>query len=124
MYHTTTQNKHKKLKPGSATSYDIQPGNGHGLFWYRCFINLSLTYLLRHLSTYLQPRDQQQQGDRQMSRRWKVTNWRGLLISISATYRNKSDKYQVPCYSVINMSLSYLLDLSFLHQEKETKNAA
>jgi len=28
-----------------------------GLFWFRRFINLSLTYLLRHLPTYLQPRD-------------------------------------------------------------------
>jgi len=23
-------NKHKKLKPGSVTSYDIRPGNGEG----------------------------------------------------------------------------------------------
>ena len=51
---TTTQNKHKKLKPCLAASYDIQPGNGEGLFLFRHFINLSLTYLLRHLPTYLQ----------------------------------------------------------------------
>jgi len=25
---TTTQNKHKKTKPGLVASYDIQPGNG------------------------------------------------------------------------------------------------
>ena len=43
---TTTQNKHKKLKPGLVASYDIQPGNGEGLFWFQRFINLSLTYLL------------------------------------------------------------------------------
>jgi len=30
--------------------------NGEGLFWIWRFINLSLTYLLRHLPTYLQPR--------------------------------------------------------------------
>jgi len=29
---TTTQNKHKKLKPGLVAFYDIQPGNGAGLF--------------------------------------------------------------------------------------------
>jgi len=29
---TTTQNKHKKLRPGLVSSYDIQPGNGEGLF--------------------------------------------------------------------------------------------
>ena len=51
----TTQNKHK-LKPGLVTYYDIQLRNGEGLFWFRRFINLSLTYLLRHLPTYLQPR--------------------------------------------------------------------
>jgi len=42
---TTTQNKHKKLKPGLVVSYDIQPGNGEGLFSFRHFINLSF-YLL------------------------------------------------------------------------------
>jgi len=36
---------------------DIRPGNGDGLFGFRRFINLSLTYLLRHLLTYLQPRN-------------------------------------------------------------------
>jgi len=40
---TTTQNKHKKLKPGLVASYDIRPGNGEGLFWLWCF--QSLTYL-------------------------------------------------------------------------------
>ena len=29
---TTTQNKHKKLKPGSVAFYDIRPGNGARLF--------------------------------------------------------------------------------------------
>ena len=49
----TTQNK-QTLKPGLVASCDIQPGNGEGLFLFRRFINLSLTYLLRHLPTYLQ----------------------------------------------------------------------
>jgi len=51
---TTTQNKHKKLKPGLVAFYDIQRGKGEGVFWLWHFINLSLTYLLRHLPTYLQ----------------------------------------------------------------------
>jgi len=42
----------KQLKPGLVASYDIRPGNGEGLFLCRCFINLSFTYLLRHLPTY------------------------------------------------------------------------
>jgi len=41
----------KKLQPGLVAYYDIWPGNGEGLFWFRRFINLSLTYLLRHLFT-------------------------------------------------------------------------
>jgi len=54
---TTTQNKHKKLKPGLVASYDIWPGNGEGLFWFRHFINLSLTYLytFTHLLTARDP---------------------------------------------------------------------
>ena len=37
---TTTQNKHKRLKPGLVVSYNIQPGNGEGLFLFWHFINL------------------------------------------------------------------------------------
>ena len=44
--------KTQKLKSGLVTSYDIRPENREGLFWFRRFINLSLTYLLRHLPTY------------------------------------------------------------------------
>jgi len=36
----------KELKPGLIASYDIQPGNEEGLFWFRHFIDLSLIYLL------------------------------------------------------------------------------
>jgi len=57
MYYNTKQRQ--KIKPGLVASYDIRSGNGEGRFWFRRFINLSLTYLLRHLSTYLQPRDPQ-----------------------------------------------------------------
>jgi len=39
----------KKLKPGLIASCDIRPRNGEGLLQFRRFINLSLTYLLRHL---------------------------------------------------------------------------
>jgi len=28
-----TENKHKKLNPGSVASFDFRPGNGVGLFW-------------------------------------------------------------------------------------------
>jgi len=58
----TTQNKHKNLKSGLVASYNIRPGNGEGLFLFWRFINLSLTYLLRHLSTYLQPWDPHEAG--------------------------------------------------------------
>ena len=34
----------KKLKPGFVSYYDIWPGNGEGLFWFWCFINMALTY--------------------------------------------------------------------------------
>jgi len=53
---TITQYKHKKLKPGLVASYDIWPGNGDGLSLFWRFINSSLTFLLTHLPTYLQPR--------------------------------------------------------------------
>jgi len=46
---------HKELKPGLVASYDIRPGNGVRLFWFRRFTNLSLTYLLRHLLTAPDP---------------------------------------------------------------------
>ena len=46
------QNKHKKLKPGLVTSYDIPSGNREGLFLFWHFINLSLTYLFIHLLAY------------------------------------------------------------------------
>jgi len=42
MYNNTTINTKKNLKPGLVASYDIRPGNGEGLFWFRRFINLSL----------------------------------------------------------------------------------
>jgi len=59
---TTTQNEHKKLKPGLATSYDIRPGNGEGLFWFRCFTNLSLTYLLKTITHLLTAADPHGEG--------------------------------------------------------------
>jgi len=42
----------KKSKPAIVDFYDIWLGSGEGLFWFRCFINLSLTHLFR--LTYLQ----------------------------------------------------------------------
>jgi len=43
----------KKLKPGLVASYDLWPENRDGLFWFRSFTNLSLTYILRHLTHLL-----------------------------------------------------------------------
>ena len=45
----------KKLKPGLGACYDIRPGNGDGIFLFQRFINLSLTYLLRHLPLNYSP---------------------------------------------------------------------
>ena len=51
---TTTQNTHKKLKTGLVASYDMQPGNGEGLFWFQHFINLSVTtYPLTYSPRYM-----------------------------------------------------------------------
>jgi len=47
---TTTQNKQTNLKPGLVASYNIQPGNGEGLFWCWHFIGC---HLLTHLDTHL-----------------------------------------------------------------------
>ena len=69
---TTTQNKHKTLKPGLVASYNIRPGNREGLFWFWRFINLSLTYLLRHLPTYLQPWTQNEAQEA-----WRVKSGHG-----------------------------------------------
>jgi len=52
---TVLQTVAKKLKPGLVACYDIRPGNGEDPFLFRHFINLSFTYLLIHLLTYLQP---------------------------------------------------------------------
>ena len=32
--------------------YDLRSGNGEGLFWFRCFINQSLTHLDTYPLTY------------------------------------------------------------------------
>ena len=64
---TTTQSKHKKLRSDLVASYDIQHENVEVLFLFRCFINLSLTNLLRHLPTYSQPRPTQGSYDLSLS---------------------------------------------------------
>jgi len=48
---TTTQNIHKKLKPGLVASYNIQTGNGEGLFWFQCFTNLKCKKNLLQLTS-------------------------------------------------------------------------
>jgi len=52
---TTNKINTQKTKPGLVTSYDIQPRKGEGLFLFQRIINLSLTCLLKHLPTFLQP---------------------------------------------------------------------
>jgi len=42
---TTTQNKHKKLKPGLVASYDIRPENGGGAILVLA-LHKFVTYLL------------------------------------------------------------------------------
>jgi len=73
------QKINKKLKPGLVVSYNIWPGNREGLFWFRCFINLSFSYLLRHLLTYLQPRDphgaEKQPFKQCLVRQHQTVNW-------------------------------------------------
>jgi len=58
-YTFTNQNKcsttKNNLKPGLVASYDTQPWNREGLFWFWHFINLSVTYLDTHLLTAQEP---------------------------------------------------------------------
>jgi len=80
----------KKLKPGLVTSYDIQPGNKQDLFWCWCFINLSLTYLLRHLPTYSQPRDTHVAAA-------EVSRWCDLLVAPQGPRRGVCRGVEVVC---------------------------
>jgi len=50
MYYNTINTK--KLQPCLVASYDIQLGNGQGLFLFWHWINLSLTYLLTYMLWY------------------------------------------------------------------------
>jgi len=52
LFHRATIKNTKKLKPALVASYNNRSGNGKGLFWFRHFINLSLTYLDIYLPTY------------------------------------------------------------------------
>jgi len=94
MYYNT-----KKLNPGLVASYDIWPGNGEGLFWFWCFINLSLTYLLRHLLTYLQSRTHTGLSATYLPFQWLFPGEPGFASSpqfSSSTYSGREfvDKWQ------------------------------
>jgi len=78
----------KKLKPGIVASYDVQPGNGEGLFWFQCFINLSLTYLFRHLPTYCSPKIHTGQVPH-----GTTTQWYDCLLSDLAANLHYSEKH-------------------------------
>ena len=54
---TVLQTVAQRTKASFVTYYDIWTGNGEGLFWFWCFINMALTYSPKHIPTYLQPRD-------------------------------------------------------------------
>jgi len=85
---TTTQNKHRKLKPSLVASSDILTGSRVG-FWFQRFINLLLTYL----PTYLQPRTHMGLPDSTNSRtsaihRRNKTRW--LLTSAISKWHPRS----------------------------------
>jgi len=48
----STQKTKTRFSLTLVVSYDIQPGNREGLLWFWCFINLTFTYLVRHVPTY------------------------------------------------------------------------
>jgi len=56
-FDTLTTQKHKKLKPDSIASYDTRPAENGGGPILVSALHKFVTYLLRHLPTYLQPRD-------------------------------------------------------------------
>jgi len=87
-----TQTKHKKIKPGLVASYNIRPGNGEGLILFWHFINLSLTYLLRHLPTYLQPQDPHRADGREGGR----VGW-GLTVLLTQVRSYCACVITVPC---------------------------
>ena len=68
---TTTQNKHKKPKARFSPSFNNWPENGDSLFLFWCFINLSLSYLLRHLPIYLQPAPDPHRAPVQEEKLWR-----------------------------------------------------
>ena len=76
---TTTQNKHKRTKARFSHLLRHTPWNGEGLFWFRRFINLSLTYLLRQL----QPRTHTGHLSHKMT--IPRTNW-NLLHTVITIY--------------------------------------
>jgi len=83
----------KKLKPGLVASYDRE-----GLFWFWRFINLSLTYLVRHLSTY-SPRTHMEAQSLILSFLDSLTNMREamlhhLQLSFSASTLPKHRTYR------------------------------
>jgi len=83
----------QNLKPSLVASYDIRPGNGGGLFWFRRFINLSLTYLLRHLPTYLQPWDPHRAWFRGNTWR-KGETCKSLVLQYGMSWDHKTGKYK------------------------------
>jgi len=77
----------KKLKPGLVASYDLRPGNGEGLFWFRYFIGLSLTYLDTYPLTAPGPTC----GDLKQTAEWhKPTTWGNNMTTLVEVMRGAS----------------------------------
>jgi len=97
----TTTKQNKKLRPGLVAFYDIWPRNGEGLFLFWRFINLSLSYLLRHLPTYLQPRDPHGARNGYEQARWThacklstpTSDWRVLGLQWKTITDNNACRY-------------------------------
>jgi len=66
-YLTLTENLKLQLSPGLVASYDIQPGNGVGLFWDKHTHVYLLTYLHRTGNTRI--------------RRWSALDKKAILFA-------------------------------------------
>ena len=80
---TVLQMVAQKPKPGLVASYDIRDGNREGLFWFRRFINLSLTYLDTYRLTYSRG------PTRGMRCRSLFHYWLNYLFSMDSTHGSK-----------------------------------